>query len=527
MITNITPTLLFFLGLLLPISICQNTRAIPQFILDHSPMIFLYSEENYYPGDIANYIPKFQLCLPSKNYNFVPNLEKELVKIGIDIPEEICLEDKLKMSGLKKDYKAIFVRKDLEKGILKFASINETEMVTNDNNADNEVLTFNIPSKALFMTRHSFNPKTPFFQGIKPTNMGRAPRTPATLIVRYHHKDSNKEVKKHAMITNYNANEIPDDVDLRDIEFIDAYWGLFYPFNEGAYVMGTGPWGNHLGDWEHIMVRFKPNFDSKDIEKNDLAQSVFVNNNYNDNDNEPPFYACQIWLSAHSGGFAYDFTKISKYDSNVSPRPSKPLIFSAKGTHANYASVGQHAHDVPFFFSALSDFTDRGLLWDVGSNYYGYSFDSFDDDDYGRYIDFIPSGERENELGTDWLNYRGRWGNAKLDKSHPLQKNGYVQWRYIDGPTGPIGKNLERERICERDYVANNYIYWNWFHLGSKCHIRRTIKKGAGLDAERGEFVGDNCGCLLYRIKPMWIRRFLELLTWRGLLCYIMEFFTG
>ena len=453
----------------------EITREIPQFVIDYSPMVYLYSEENFYPGNIKSYIPQLKLCIPSKNYNNVPGLENKIRELRKDdIAEEICIyqdEDNV----LTPQNLTTFFDVDLKHN--KDSNISQLWFEVNKENPE-----YQINSKYFVMTKKYFNPKSDFFKGHKPTNMGIAPHTPSNLVVTYHHKRD--------VLTNEYV-----------IDYIDAFWGLFYPFNEGAYVMGTGPWGNHLGDWEHILVRF-----------------------FRDRDTFKPV---AIWLSAHSGGFAYEFDKISKYDSNLSPG-KKPIVFSAKGTHANYASVGQHAHDVPFFFSALSDFTDRGMLWDVASNYYGYSLDLYNDKDTQRedYV-FIPAGKREQDLGSGWLNYLGRWGNEKLPKTHPLQKNGYVQWRYIDGPTGPIGKRLDRERICEKDYVANNYIYWNWFHLGSKCHIRKTIKKGAGLDAERGEFVGDNCGCLLYKIKPVWLRRGLELVTWRGLLCYIMEFFTG
>lgn len=452
----------------------EETRPIPQFVLDYSPMVYLYSEENYYPGDIQTYINKFKLCVPSKNFHSIEGLQSRIKELGaVEIPEEICIHqdnDLLMAQNLSTFF-------DVD---LKHTLQDKTISIWFERNT--RIPEFLINSKYFFMTKKYFNPKADFLKGYKPRNMGVSPLSPSNLVVKYHYK---KNPKTGEYI----------------VDYIDAFWGLFYPFNEGAYVMGAGPWGNHLGDWEHVLVRFSH-----------LAHG---------------FKPVAIWLSAHSGGFAYEFDKISKYDSNLTPG-KKPIVFSAKGTHANYASVGQHAHDVPFFFSALSDFTDRGMLWDVSSNYYGYSMDVYEDDlkSVEDYV-FIPAGEKELLLGSGWLNYLGRWGNEKLKKTHPLQKNGYVQWRYIDGPTGPIGKRLDRERICERDYVANNYIYWNWFHLGSKCHIRKTIKKGAGLDAERGEFVGDNCGCLLYKIKPIWLRRGLELITWRGLLCYIMEFFTG
>lgn len=452
----------------------EETRPIPQFVLDYSPMVYLYSEENYYPGDIQTYINKFKLCVPSKNFHSIEGLQSRIKELGaVEIPEEICIhqDDDLLMAQNLSTFFDVDLKHTLQ---------DKTISIWFERNT--RIPEFLINSKYFFMTKKYFNPKADFLKGYKPRNMGVSPLSPSNLVVKYHYK---KNPKTGEYI----------------VDYIDAFWGLFYPFNEGAYVMGAGPWGNHLGDWEHVLVRFSH-----------LAHG---------------FKPVAIWLSAHSGGFAYEFDKISKYDSNLTPG-KKPIVFSAKGTHANYASVGQHAHDVPFFFSALSDFTDRGMLWDVSSNYYGYSMDVYEDDlkSVEDYV-FIPAGEKELLLGSGWLNYLGRWGNEKLKKTHPLQKNGYVQWRYIDGPTGPIGKRLDRERICERDYVANNYIYWNWFHLGSKCHIRKTIKKGAGLDAERGEFVGDNCGCLLYKIKPIWLRRGLELITWRGLLCYIMEFFTG
>lgn len=451
----------------------EDMRPIPQFILDYAPMVYLYSEENYYPGDIQTYINKFKLCVPSKNYNKIDGLKNLMNELGVvELPEEICIDQEDNL--LTAQDLSTFFNVDL-----KHNPHDKRASIWFERNSGNAQLHIN--SKHFFMTKKYFNPKADFLKGHKPRNMGVSPLAPSNLVVKYHYK------------RDLSTNEYT-------VDYIDAFWGLFYPFNEGAYVMGTGPWGNHLGDWEHILVRFYHS--------------------------EQGFKPVALWLSAHSGGFAYEFDKISKHDSNLTPG-KKPVVFAARGTHANYASVGQHAHDVPFFFSALSDFTDRGMLWDVSSNYYGYSLDVYEDPEMVEDYVFIPAGEREVELGSGWLNYLGRWGNEKLQKSHPLQQNGYVQWRYIDGPTGPIGKRLARERICERDYVANNYIYWNWFHLGSKCHIRKTIKKGAGLDAERGEFVGDNCGCLLYKIKPIFLRRGLELLTWRGLLCYIMEFFTG
>ena len=73
-------------------------------------------------------------------------------------------------------------------------------------------------------------------------------------------------------------------------------------------------------------------------------------------------------MSAHGGG-GYYYDNLEKYSLD----PNHPIIFSARGTHANYTKVGQHPHDLPY--TILSDFTDRGPLWNPSLNYLCYSFD--------------------------------------------------------------------------------------------------------------------------------------------------------
>ena len=64
--------------------------------------------------------------------------------------------------------------------------------------------------------------------------------------------------------------------------WVDAYWFYFYAFNLGPFIMGYGPWGNHVGDWEHTLVRFFQG--------------------------EPQY----LWMSAHSGGGYYEFSALEK-----------------------------------------------------------------------------------------------------------------------------------------------------------------------------------------------------------------------
>lgn len=119
-------------------------------------------------------------------------------------------------------------------------------------------------------------------------------------------------------------------------------------------------------------------------------------------------------MSAHGGGSAYTYEAIEKKKRlrRIEGRITnelieKPLLFSARGTHANYPSVGQHSHDVPFFFMPLSDFTDRGPLWDPSLNYYGYTITI-----NGT---LAPATNQTSEdLGTSWLYFQGHWGDKQI-----------------------------------------------------------------------------------------------------------------
>ncbi|GME89822.1 unnamed protein product [Ambrosiozyma monospora] len=122
--------------------------------------------------------------------------------------------------------------------------------------------------------------------------------------------------------------------------WVDSYWFYFYSFNLGPFVMGFGPYGDHVGDWEHSLVRFYKG--------------------------EPVI----VWMSAHGGGGAFFYKNLEKSDDDEGKHP---IIFSASGSHANYPSVGQHSHDIPY--AILSDFTDRGPLWNPTMNYLAYTYD--------------------------------------------------------------------------------------------------------------------------------------------------------
>lgn len=255
--------------------------------------------------------------------------------------------------------------------------------------------------------------------------------------------------------------------------WVDAYWFYFYSFNLGPFVMGHGPYGNHIGDWEHSLTRFYKGI---------------------------PVY---VWMSAHGGGGAYYYSALEKTDTG------KPVIFSARGTHANYPSTGQHSHDLPF--GILSDFTDRGALWDPSLNYLGYTWD-------GSSVSPVnntskPDNDRELAYG-DWLLYDGRWGDDKLPPNDPRQRWSPWEWKYIEGPTGPLTKHLERSALCQRA---------KWYNFAQRCPAKKFISLGHGPERESGVV----CADLWHWVRPLWAKWALEQLTWGGGLCWLSNAIWG
>lgn len=253
--------------------------------------------------------------------------------------------------------------------------------------------------------------------------------------------------------------------------WVDSYWFYFYSFNLGPFVMGVGPFGDHVGDWEHSLVRFYKG--------------------------EPVI----VWMSAHGGGGAYFYKHLEKYGNT-----NHPVIFSARGTHANYPSTGQHAHDIPY--SILSDFTDRGPLWDPSLNYLAYTYR----DDHIYYA----KGSRpfREPLYGDWLRFEGAWGDKQLLSNDSRQHWSLFGYKYIDGPTGPLTKNLDRISPCQR------YKWWNFW---SGCNIRRYIKYGDGFDKE-----GNNsCGGFYNGLRPWILKALVELITFGGWMCWLMDLIFG
>jgi hypothetical protein len=207
---------------------------------------------------------------------------------------------------------------------------------------------------------------------------------------------------------------------------VDAFWFFFYSFNLGNVVFNIR-FGNHVGDWEHTAIRFH----------HGIPKAIF--------------------FSEHNFGSAYSYAAVEKIG-------KRPIIYSATGTHAMYATPGIHAYILPW--GLLHDQTDRGPLWDPALNFHAYTYDHLNDT--------VRSSQLTPNSPTEWFHFNGHWG----DKFYPLgdtrQYRFAGQYHYVNGPLGPKFKNLGRTHICPDESVPCKVKNW----LGGSSRIHRG--KGPG-----------------------------------------------
>ncbi|KAF3939350.1 hypothetical protein ABW19_dt0205752 [Dactylella cylindrospora] len=184
---------------------------------------------------------------------------------------------------------------------------------------------------------------------------------------------------------------------------VDAFWFYFYSYNLGNVVFNVR-FGNHVGDWEHSMVRF-------------------VNG-------EPKY----MFLSQHTGGDAYVWDALEK-------KGKRPVIYSAVGTHANYATAGKQEYIVPL--GLLADNTDTGPIWDLTLNSRMYNYN------LSNHL-LLPSANNP-EAAIEWFYFDGKWGDKFYPFNDTRQYGILGEAHYVSGPLGPRWKNLGRKTVCQRD----------------------------------------------------------------------------
>ena len=234
---------------------------------------------------------------------------------------------------------------------------------------------------------------------------------------------------------------------------LDAFWFYFYSYNLGTTVLNIR-FGNHIGDWEHSLIRFKDG----------VPKAVF--------------------FSAHSGGLAYAYNAVEK--GKGKGREGRPVIYSALGSHAMYASPGSHPYVLPF--GLLADVTDKGPLWDPALNHHAYHFNTTithnadahsisssgslpsthqheswyspppssswwsshtSDPLSSTMSESLQPSSTNPKAPLSWWWYNGHWGDKFYDLSDRRQWRFAGQYHYVNGPFGPRFKNLGRSKVCQ------------------------------------------------------------------------------
>ncbi|KAL8866625.1 MAG: hypothetical protein Q9174_006188 [Haloplaca sp. 1 TL-2023] len=323
------------------------TNDIPQYVLDYAPLVHLYSGEKFWPCDIAEHL---EHVTPYLNYTQIRATSSNLNLTNLDQLNEY---NRGRFVYLKSDDN-VEARPDWLEGEK------------------------NIPDIPDETTQYQYS----LYQGPQDQQQPLGTTSPPLL--------GGRSTAPAILILVHKPNNI-----------IDAFWFFFYSYNLGNLVFNVR-FGNHVGDWEHTLVRFQ----------HGKPTHVFV--------------------SEHYFGQAYTYSAIEKIG-------KRPVVYSAEGTHAMYATSGRHPYVLPL--GLLHDETDRGPLWDPVLNAMTYTYNYTNRE--------IEAGALTPKAPTEWFGYNGHWG----DKVYPLDDGRQYQfagqYHYVTGPLGPRFKNLGRRKVCQ------------------------------------------------------------------------------
>ncbi|RKF59163.1 putative vacuolar protein sorting-associated protein TDA6 [Erysiphe neolycopersici] len=242
---------------------------------------------------------------------------------------------------------------------------------------------------------------------------------------------------------------VKDKAENNQHSVVDAFYLYFYSFNDGPRGLGHQV-GNHVGDWEHNMIRFTNGTPSA------------------------------IWYSQHGFGAAYTYDAVQKIG-------GRPVVFSARGSHSNWPEA--KAHDFHVIYKRIPphiayDYTSVGHLWDPTLSALFYTYNSTnttfsqsipDEETHSRSNGtYIPA---KSSMPTGFLYFNGKWGDQQLKPGDEGQEEirGFYKW--TSGPKG-IGwgdKDVLRDTICPKVLYSNGIP--STVKEGEKNAIRECVIK--------------------------------------------------
>ena len=392
----------------------QSKHQIPQYVLDHAPLVHLYSEEKFWPCDIAEH-----LLHVTAELNYTP-VQFQSANLNLTNLDELNEWGKGRYIYLTSDDNV----EDIPEWLSGQENIPHVPDAPEGRFAEG--------SKYFGSSAASETEKR-----LRESKTTYGPPSKGELKQRSHVGDSDYKIPQQVRTQHQRGGRSNAPAILICVNkgegIVDAFWFFFYGFNLGNEVFNVR-FGNHVGDWEHTLIRFQHGV---------------------------PKY---VFFSEHNFGAAYGYGAVEKIDKRVSSSDvihdranygnntsQKPIAYSAVGTHAMYATAGAHPYILPL--GILHDQTDRGPLWDPLLNLYTYT--------YNHLTDELRPAAQTPDVPTEWFYFAGHWG----DKVYPLadrrQYRFAMQYHYVSGPLGPRFKNLGRRKVCQgRD--SDPCVIKNW-----------------------------------------------------------------
>jgi hypothetical protein len=250
-------------------------KDIPEFVLDHAPLVHLYSKEPFWPSDIGEHLKH---TTPFLNWTKIePGNGRTVDDVG-----ELNQYDKGRWVYLKSNDEIDLWRDKYIKNLpawLTSARNKPASLELNGNKMAAGTASANV------MIQESDRDK--WFDVGPPTFSPEAEEHAREFTVFGRKQRRAIQVPKSPPLPGRSSAPAVLLVVEKDEGVVDAFWFYFYSYNLGNSVF-TFRFGNHVGDWEHSVVRFH----------HGVPKAVF--------------------LSQHAGGAVYTYDAVEKRGKRVS-----------------------------------------------------------------------------------------------------------------------------------------------------------------------------------------------------------------
>lgn len=259
----------------------KSRRQIPDYVLEYAPLVHLFSDEQFWPGDIAEHL-----------YHTTPNLNYTPIQSQSDHP---TLRDLDQLNQWEGGHHVFLTSNDNVEdrphwieGERNVPSPPKDDLETSWADWDGRV-DGAFPDDTPENRVEWFNSQLPLhdrkLEDISPDELGYPVSD----------EEVHDELRKRYGGEPLSVKEVGGRSEAPAIllvvdkgnGIVDAFWFFFYSFNLGNVVLNVR-FGNHVGDWEHCLVRFhhgKPK---------------------------------ALFFSAHTGGEAYSYEAVEKIGRRVS-----------------------------------------------------------------------------------------------------------------------------------------------------------------------------------------------------------------